>query len=229
MIRAVLFDVGGPLDMEIASEAAIDADIRTGLAREGYEVHEDAWEAASRHAVDSFAPNHYRAVIWQLTQGDRGTCERILEWMEERSHSRDFFELRPGIPEVLEALKKRGLKLGLVANQPAAVLARLTRHGIGHFFENEGITGVHGFRKPDVRLFLRACEELAVAPAECIMVGDRVDNDIAPASLLGMRTVRIRTGRHIGQEARSWDEAPDAEVSDAAAMLSAIESLLKSP
>lgn len=32
MIRAVIFDVGGPLDVEVAFEAAIDAGIRAGLA-----------------------------------------------------------------------------------------------------------------------------------------------------------------------------------------------------
>jgi hypothetical protein len=40
MIRAVLFDMGGPLDLEEAFEAAIDADIRAGLAREGFQITE---------------------------------------------------------------------------------------------------------------------------------------------------------------------------------------------
>ena len=55
------------------------------------------------------------------------------------------------------------------------------------------MSGHHGFRKHDVRIFLRACEDLDVSPAECIMVGDRIDNDIYPAKLLGMGTVLFRT------------------------------------
>ncbi len=189
-------------------------------------VDEEAWAAANRYAVDSFAPSVYRAVIWRLTGGNHEASERIYEWMERTSHERDFFELRPGIAEVLAALKRRGLKLGLAANQPAAVLQRLERHGIAHYFENQGISGVYGFRKPDVRLFLRACEDLGVAPEECLMVGDRIDNDVVPAKLLGMRAVLLRTGRHIAQQPRSWDEIPDAEVHDAADILTAIEALL---
>jgi putative hydrolase of the HAD superfamily len=127
---------------------------------------------------------------------------------------------------VLDALQERGLKLGLAANQPIEALERLAQHGIAHFFKNQGISAVYGFRKPDVRLFLRACEDLGVAPDECIMVGDRIDNDIVPAKLLGMRTVRIRTGRHASQEPRSWDEAPDAEARDAPGILGAIEAIL---
>ena len=37
------------------------------------------------------------------------------------------------------------------------------------------------------------------------MVGDRIDNDIAPATTLGMRTVLFRTGRHAAQQPRSTD------------------------
>jgi putative hydrolase of the HAD superfamily len=226
LIRAVLFDVGGPLDLETAFEAAIDADMRVGLALEGFEVDEAAWQAAHQHVIDAFAPNLYRALIWRLTGGDGATAERIYDWLEQRSHARDLFELRPGIEEVLEALKQRGLNLGLAANQPLAVLDRLKRHGIANYFEGQGISGVYGYRKPDVRLFLRICEDLAIAPHECIMVGDRIDNDVVPAKLLGMKTVLLHTGRHISQQPRSGDEVPDAEVYDAPRVLRAIELLL---
>jgi len=84
----------------------------------------------------------------------------------------------------------------------------------------------HGYRPPDVRLFLRACEDLGVEPGECIMVGDRVDNDIAPARLLGMRTVLLRAGRHIAQQPRSLDEVPDFEVRTVEEMRTAIGRLL---
>jgi FMN phosphatase YigB (HAD superfamily) len=54
------------------------------------------------------------------------------------------------------------------------------------------------------------------------MVGDRIDNDITPARLLGMRTVLFRTGRHIEQQARSVDEVPDVEVRDVAGLEEAL-------
>jgi FMN phosphatase YigB (HAD superfamily) len=114
------------------------------------------------------------------------------------------------------------LKLGLAANQPGKVLALLEDCGIADYFTSQGIKGVYGYRKPDVRLFLRVCDDLGVMPSECIMVGDRIDNDIAPAKLLGMQTVLIRTGRHATQQPRSWDEGPDCEVTDAAGILRAV-------
>lgn len=225
-IRAVIFDVGGPLDLETAFEAAIDADIRAGLQREGFTFSEAEWDEANRIAVETFAPSLYRSVIWRLTAGDLGASRRIYKWMEAQAAKRDLFELRPGIAGVLEALRVRGLKLGLAANQPAKVIGLLAGQGIGPYFQNEGISGIYGLRKPDVRLFIRVGEDLAVEPDECIMVGDRIDNDVSPARLLGMRTVRIRTGRHRDQRPRSWDETPDAEVEDAAGILEAIEAML---
>ena len=147
--------------------------------------------------------------------------------MEASAAKRELFELRDGIGDVLEALKQRGLKLGLAANQPARVLQMLDGHGIGKYFDNPGISGVYGYRKPDVRLFLRACADLAVEPHECVMVGDRIDNDVVPARSLGMRTVLVRTGRHIAQQPRSWDERPDVEVHTTAELLRAILSLVE--
>ena len=226
MIRAVIFDVGGPLDTEVAFEAAIDADIRAALAGEGYAVDDAAYAEAERWAVDQFAPSLYRAVIWRLTSGDAEMSQRIYDSMEASAGNRDLFELRDGIGDVLEALKRRGLKLGLAANQPAKVLLMLDEHGIGRYFENQGVSGVYGYRKPDVRLFLRACEDLSVEPAESVMVGDRVDNDVVPARILGMRTVLLRTGRHIAQQPRSWDERPDVEVHSTGELLPAILSLV---
>lgn len=227
MIRAVLFDVGGPLDLETKFEAAIDADLRSGLEREGFAVTDEAWDAAHRFAVESFSPRLYHTIVWQLTCGDQAASMRVYDSMQARADERSsLFELRPGIADVLTALQARGLKLGLVANQPLRALRSLEEAGIRHYFENDGISGVHGFRKPDVRLFLRACDDLGVQPEECIMVGDRIDNDVVPARLLGMGTVLIRTGRHRDQQPRSWEERPDFEVEDAAGILHAIEALL---
>jgi putative hydrolase of the HAD superfamily len=225
-IRSVIFDVGGPLDLETAFEAAIDADILDDLRREGFHVTDAEWNAAHSHSVEVFAPSIYRAILWRLTGGNSEAAQRVYGWVEDRAHDRDLFELRPGIAQALDALRQRGLILGLCANQPVAVLERLRRAGIGQYFQNDGLSDVLGYRKPDIRLFLRVCADLKVEPTECIMVGDRIDNDIVPAKLLGMRTVLIRSGRHAEQQPRSWDEEPDGEATDAAGILDSIEQLL---
>jgi HAD superfamily hydrolase (TIGR01549 family) len=210
--RVVLFDIGGPIDMELRSEAAIAADIREGLALRGFRIDDAAYEEAERHAIETFAPSLYRSVIWRLAKGDEDAALAVYLRMEALAAARELFDLRPGMPELLRLLREKGLRLGLAANQPAKALQSLARHGIGDLFENQGVSGVYGYRKPDVRLFLRACEDLRVEPKDCLIVGDRIDNDIVPTKLLGIGTVLFRTGRHREQQARSWDELPDAEV-----------------
>jgi HAD superfamily hydrolase (TIGR01549 family) len=229
LIRAVIFDIGGPIDTEEKFEAAIDADIRAGLEREGFSVTDAAWAAAHRQAIETCAPSVYRSVIWRLSDNNIAESLRIYDWVEARAAERDIFELRPGVVDVLERLKQRCVKLGLAANQPMKALRQMEEHGIKHYFENDGISGVYGYRKPDVRLFLRTCKDLAVEPADCIMVGDRIDNDVVPAKLLGMRTVLFCTGRHRDQQPRSWDEIPDFEVDNVAGLQLALTKLLDAP
>jgi len=225
-IRAVLFDVGGPIATEIEHELSIDADIRALFAEGGMPISDEQYAAAWREVIYEFAPNAYFAVIHKLAAGDEEIAPSVWREVARRSHERGSFQLREGIPELLEVLAARGLKLGLAANQPAEVIGRLETHGIDKHFASTAVSGHHGFHKPDVRLFLHACEALGVAPEECIMVGDRIDCDIVPARQLGMRTVRLRTGRHAGQEPRTDDERPEVEVTDVAGMLEAILRML---
>ncbi|MFN0144959.1 MAG: HAD family hydrolase [Dehalococcoidia bacterium] len=220
-VRAVLFDVGGPIDTEVSAEAAIDTAIRARLAAEGVVVTAAEYAAANDWAVASFAPNAYLAIVWRL-----GGAQVAARVGSVRFPGRTF-ELRPGIDHLIRELHGRGLLLALAANQPAAVLSDLDAHGVGHYFAHREVSGHHGFRKPDIRLFLRACADLGVEPAECAMVGDRVDNDIVPARLLGMRTVLFRTGRHIAQQPRSIDEVPEAEVWSIDELRSALNALLR--
>jgi putative hydrolase of the HAD superfamily len=207
-IRAVLWDVGGPLDTEVEAERYIDAQIQRMVKAAGVTVTDESYADANRWAVASFASNTYKAIVWRLCGGDRSAVVRV----GELSFPERPFEMRAGIDGVLARLHHRGILLGLAANQPSRIIGVLDELGIGQYFNHRQMSGHHGYRKPDVRLFLRACEDLGVAAGECVMVGDRIDNDIAPARVLGMRTVLLRTGRHIDQQLRSLDEVPDFEV-----------------
>jgi putative hydrolase of the HAD superfamily len=224
--RAVLFDVGGPINTEVEHERLIDADIVASLAAEGVVVTPDAYAEAVAWAVEHFAPDAHTAIIARLTGGDLALAERAYAAMRGRADGRYPFELRDGISDVIAWLHGRGLLLGLAANQPATTLAVLDNLGLGRYFSHRQVSGTHGFHKPDVRLFLAACDDLGVAAEQCIMVGDRVDNDVAPARSLGMATILFRTGRHAAQQPRSWHETPNAEVRDVRGLRAALEHLL---
>ena len=77
--------------------------------------------------------------------------------------------------------------------------------------------------KPDSRFFLAVCERISVSPENCCMVGDRLDNDIYPANVLGMRTIWVRTGPHAVQRPRVPEDVPDAVVESMREVLEVIE------
>jgi len=222
----VLFDVGGPIDPEIAHERLIESVIQKALIAEGLPATEAMLAEASRRAVESFAPNAYQAMVWQLCGRDLKVADSVWRRVESLLESDPApLEPREGIAELLEDLVRRSVRLGLVANQPAHGLDRLAQAGLARYFESRGSSGT-GLRKPDPRAFLHVCAELAVNPPQCIMVGDRIDNDIAPARLLGMATVLMRTGRHADQQPRSWLEVPHETVREVSELAQALDRLL---
>lgn len=228
--RAVLFDVGGPIDTEVEHERLVDEYLKRALLDVGVHVTDQSFAAAIEWAVHAFAPDAYGAMLWKLCRGDeqrtRSALTAFAGYSSDRQKQRGGIELRPGIGEVIAALHERGIRLGLAANQPARIVTELDGLGLGRFFSHREVSGHHGFRKPDTRLFLRGCEDLGVDPTECIMVGDRIDNDIFPARVLGMGTVLFRTGRHIEQQPRSLAEVADEIVHSTAELATALDRML---
>jgi len=215
-IKVVLFDVGGPLDTETIMDREIDEQIKSSFRSRGVAVTDGEYNVVVAWAVEVFAPRTYDAIIWKIAGSDQGLADSVLaelyETVPDRNKARGDFELRDGIPELLEKLSRQGLLLGLAANQPSSTLNKLERVGILRYFEYREVSDSTGLYKPDPRLLLHSCEGLGVLPEEAIMVGDRIDNDIVPAKMLGMGAIRFVSGRHAAQRPRSWAEAPHADV-----------------
>jgi len=92
---------------------------------------------------------------------------------------------------LLESLRERGLKVGLVSNafDPPALLHRdLEQLGVAERLDVAVFSSEVGRRKPDPAIFEHALEALGVAPGSTLFVGDTLATDIAGAAALGMRT-----------------------------------------
>jgi len=126
-------------------------------------------------------------------------------WAEaDREVRADYGRLSPpiiGAGDFLEALGGR-FRLGLIANQGGECRAWLDRLGWLGRFEVVALSEAEGAFKPDPKLFRLALERAGVGAGSAVMVGDRLDNDIAPAGALGMATARVRWPR---RAAKGWD------------------------
>lgn len=224
--RAVLFDVGGPLDMELAREMAVDSAIATACGLEGIRVGQATVEEASDAALAAFAPDVYAHMIETLCGGEPLAVARVRRRVHAMVGDLDVFQLRPDIDLLLRRLRRCDLKLGVIADKGEAALDRLARVGIRHLFDHLAHSDTAAGGAPVRGALERACDALGVAPAEAIMVGDRLDNDIAPARKLGMAAIQFRVGRHRRQRPRSSAEEPDAVVTDVRELEGAIATLL---
>ncbi len=232
-IKAVLFDVGGPLDTEKIMDREIDEQIKASFRSNGLAISDGEYDTVNRWAVDVFAAKTYHSIIWKIAQGDMKLIERVeselMDTVPQRDQLRGDFELREGMTELLAELSAEGLLLGLAANQPAGTVTKMERFGVAQYFTYREVSGSINLRKPDPRLLLHSCAGLGIEPQEAIMIGDRIDNDIVPARMLEMATIRFVSGRHSNQQPRSWNEAPHADVDSVDELSEAIHRFIAHP
>ena len=111
--------------------------------------------------------------------------------LEQVKWPKHLEKLYPESREVLQALHGR-YKLGIIANQSAGTEERMVRFGIRDYFDVVVASAEAGVAKPDKRIFELALSQAGCSAKEACMVGDRLDNDIAPAAEMGMYTVWVR-------------------------------------
>jgi HAD superfamily hydrolase (TIGR01509 family) len=212
MIRAILIDVGGPILDEEADFIEADRILASLIQREGIDVGDDAFQAARRHAIDTYSPSYNSATIWQFVAPDMDRFRRIrADLTTELRRMRTAPTIRPDARDVLVKLTSN-FNVVLAGNQPREVRAALDEGGIADVCTDVLLSDDFGVFKPDTRFFLTALSAAGVTAQEAIMVGDRLDNDIYPANILGMRTIRILTGPFSVQQPRTPRDIPHATI-----------------
>ena len=208
--------MGGPIDKEVEYERLIDEDMQRALREAGVRFSDADFRRAAQWAVDSYASNAYKAMVWKLSSFRVELAEQVYAQVtagSDRRHTiRGGIELREGMDELIRSLHRGGTRLGLVTNnEPARVRTDLARYDLDNLFVFAPPRDPP-LRKPTPEVFLDAAAALEARPDSCLVVGDRIDADIVPARLLGMTTVLFRTGRHAQQQPRTWEEVPDHQV-----------------
>lgn len=205
MLRAVLFDWGDTLMDFKYDDELVDAGHRAGL------------EALGRDGlpeVDGMAAHfreHYVPLFWQPGSLDEieypGLVRELLAHFGieasdddlgrylEAEHKAWDPAMQVGATSValLESLRKRGLKTGLVSNatDPGWLLRiDLERQGLAQHLDAVVFSSELGKRKPHPAIYEAALSELGVAPERTLFVGDRLVEDVQGPAELGMMTVQ---------------------------------------
>ncbi|MFC9158677.1 HAD family hydrolase [Streptomyces bauhiniae] len=182
MIRAVIFDVG---------ECLVDETTEYGTWADWLGVPRHTF-AATFGAIIAQGRD-YREVFQEFQPGFDLYKEREKRAAAGKPEHFDEDDLYPDVRDALAALRADGLWLGIAGNQTVragGILREL-------FTPNVDLIGTSddwGASKPDREFFDRVAEAVPAEPGEMLYVGDRVDNDIAPARAAGMHTALVRRG-----------------------------------
>lgn len=108
-----------------------------------------------------------------------------------------------GLIEMLEAMQKKDIQLGLITNGPGQLqLDSIRALGIEMYFNVILVSGIEGIAKPDPRLFEKALSALRIEALDAVYIGDHPENDVAAAQAVGMKAVWVKN---------SYGHAPDAD------------------
>lgn len=214
-VQAILFDVGGPLVDETPDYEYMFGSVQRVLSAElGREVQISEIRDIQEKLIRQWTPSVTKALFWQFLKPDLkkalGAYEKVVA---DVYTYRDDLTLQSGVSEILPQLAEK-YTLALAGNQRSIIVSKLEKSGILKYFTSTVVSEDINLHKPDTRFFLEICVRIGIPPENCVMVGDRLDNDIYPANVLGMRTIWIRVGPHLGQEPRTPEDIPDAVVNE---------------
>ena len=212
-VRAVLFDVDFTLcrpGPELSAEryARIAERHRVTLDTSRYD---EAREAAVLNLKRHPELHHDESIWHRFTQdiflGMGGPTELASECateIEEGWGVSENFELFEDVLPVLDELRAAELRIAVVSNG----IRDLREFVAHHRLDVDAIVDSrsHGRVKPHPTIFQAALDLLDVKPADAVMVGDSIEEDIEGARALGMRAILIdREDRHPDVEERLTD------------------------
>jgi putative hydrolase of the HAD superfamily len=212
MLRAVVFDVDFTLARpgpDLGPEGYRELGRRHGL-----ELDPARYEQARAGALAEVKRHpelDHDEEIWVLFteriivgMGGRGDTYAAAVEMEGRWAHSQHFDLYDDALPVLELVRGRGLKIGLLSNSSRDLGESVAPHR--QYADAVLTSHAHGKTKPHESIFRAMLDLLAVAPDEAAMVGDTIEDDVEGALAVGMRAVLLdREGRYPEASGRLGD------------------------
>ncbi|MFJ4650954.1 HAD family hydrolase [Nocardia sp. NPDC088792] len=181
MIGAVVFDVG---------ETLVDETREYGTWAD--------WFGVPRHTfVSVFGATiaqgkDYREAFQVFRPGFDLAKEREARAAVGQPETYGEQDLYPDVRQALSKLQGMGVWVGIVGNQ--TLRSGEILRGLGLPTDFVATSDDWGVEKPSTAFFEKVVEVAPCAANEIVYVGDRIENDIAPAKAIGMRTAYIQRG-----------------------------------
>ena len=200
--RAVLIDLDDTLFDHRASArqallAAAQADPALGRCEfEALEArHRVILEDLHRRVLDgAMSVDEARALRFRTLVAEQGeTCDEArLECITAayRGAYQSNWAVLAGAPELLAALRARGVRIAVVTNNIVREqVAKLKRLELDALVDELVVSEAVGASKPDARIFMHALEAVGASADEAVMLGDNWTADVQGAIAAGIRAV----------------------------------------
>lgn len=196
-------------------------DVGSTLSDESKAYRHRAEEAI--RGTDISFEQFYDTMIGYYKQNKKGDVEAVKQYdlSLPKWHTEDEV-LYPQAKSCLQRLHAQ-YKIGVIANQSPGTEERLRAFGILSDIDLVVASAEEGLAKPDPAIFRLALSRADCLPEQAVMIGDRLDNDIAPAKQLGMKTIWVKQGFGGFSTPRGDFETPDAAAEDLDAVCGIVE------
>ena len=185
MFRYVLFDFDGTV---FDTVEGITKSVRYAINLRGLDAELDSLRCfAGPPLVDMFM--EYFGFAQE--EAERATADFRVRYIPVGLHECSVF---PGIAELLEALRERGIYTAIATSKPE-ILARelLEENGMLGLFDVICGSAPDGNNSEKWQIVSRVMERLGAAPEETVLVGD-TKYDVAGAHRCGIKCVGVRYG-----------------------------------
>jgi putative hydrolase of the HAD superfamily len=205
VLEAVLFDWGSTLMDFVWDDALVEEGHRAGLRVIGRDDPDELARLSSDfrerylpllHAPGTVEEVEYPGLVRELLAGNgiEVSDDELGRYLEAEHRAWDpAMQVGATSAALLESLRRRGLKTGLVSNaiDPGWLLrADLERQGLAPLLDTVVFSSELGKRKPHPATYEAALSELGVSPDRALFVGDRLVEDVQGPAALGMTTVQ---------------------------------------
>lgn len=196
MYKAVIFDLYGTLiENPSKNEYKNELEIMSAILKIDIKEFEHYW---NRETYMKRVLGYYKTIEGNLIDICKSAKVNIShEKIMNAAASRENFtkssleKLKDNTRAVLEGLKKRGYKIGLISDCSCDVPKYWNTCKIKSFFDSEVFSCVSGVKKPDNKIYRLSLNELDLKPDECIYVGDGGSFELTGALNAGMSPVLI--------------------------------------
>jgi HAD superfamily hydrolase (TIGR01509 family) len=198
MARAALFDAGDTLlHWNVHKrERFVWLCQRAGVELpDDDEVRVRAARAADQFFYLESGRADYWSDAWWTEQATAGlaaiglTAEHAVAVQRYRASLPNEYLLDPDAIPVLDGLRARGFKIGLVSNWDGTLAATCETVGLSRYVDYIGDSTVYGQTKPAVDFFQHVLDQLGARPEDAFHVGDAYDADVAGARASGITPI----------------------------------------